>query len=558
MALLCHVILAIPLVWATPLQASPPSAAIVAPIATVQPAEQVKPAQAVAARDGAIRELGPFAAARFAPADATMLVRVERAGRLRRDLASRPIAECLTSFAHGGAIARAWSSLAQSINFPEAQLFDECFGRDVTFMKRAPGEWVVMTSLAEERTREMMRMLNVRVREPRYGLAVSELPEQEILLASDGGQVLIGPSRHPQLFHDVLERWGTGDRSTAPSLARNADFVERLNELDCRASRATLAAFVRHNRPLGGCSMFIADVRGDDVSIRQSARFNNPLFASPVTRLECDFSPLALFADRALVAIMQPRDVGDGPVDAFLTASLRTGLVSPEMRSNLADRRMLVIGEADGRQMPDAKNILTTTFVACLELKDATGAPQQLDRQMMAIASEINRIGQGAMLVRMPDTGAMSADQARHTDLGAAEQWFTGGFPVMRTVSLNWAVADHDHGKWFVIGSHPHALKETLNALAIASSRDERLVGRFDSCGVANGLRLGRHMQSWSEEVDEFADAPNVEVVRSTLKTFADLASGLTDCRWQMARPTANTLKLEVQAKLAPAQTSGK
>jgi len=60
-------------------------------------------------------------------------------------------------------------------------------------------------------------------------------------------------------------------------------------------------------------------------------------------------------------------------------------------------------------------------------------------------------------------------------------------------------------------------LQETIDALSQPVERDDRMVGQFDSCGVANGLRLGRHMQSWSDEAPEFADAENVAKVRSTL-----------------------------------------
>ena len=45
--------------------------------------------------------------------------------------------------------------------------------------------------------------------------------------------------------------------------------------------------------------------------------------------------------------------------------------------------------------------------------------------------------------------------------------------------------------------------------------------------------------------------------VRESLTAFADLAMGIKSCRWQMARPDANTMRLEAQVKLAPAETSG-
>lgn len=554
MSLLTVLITAIVLAWATPRQAAPPTA------------RPVAAPQASAVTRGSVKLPVPFAAARIAPGDVRVFVHVEQAGRLRRDLATRPIARTFTSLAGGNAAAQSWSALARSLKMDEATLFDHCFGREITFIARDAGEWALVTDLGPERARDLMRTLAVRVREPRFGLAVSELPEQALLLASDGGQVVIGPSGQPQLFLDVLERWSAGERPAAErapaTLAGNDDFTARLREIQCEATRADIAAFIRHDRPLGGCSMFVADVRGEDVAIKHAARFDNPPFNSPVTNLACDFSPLNLLADHALVAVMQPRDVGDGPVENYLSAGLGVGLLSAEMRRNLADRRLLVMGEADARQLPQPRNILTTTFVAALEVKDVQVAAGQLDQQMSNVTQRINELGQGAFLIQMPDCGALRAHDPRQADLGAAGEWFAGGFPVMKTVSLNWAIAEgppREDGSgataWFVVGSHPQALQETIASLRKPCPRDERLVGKYDSCGTANGRRLGRQVQSWSDEAPEFTDPKHVDRVRSTLQALADLASGLSDCHWQMARPTANSLRLDVQLKLAPAET---
>jgi hypothetical protein len=108
------------------------------------------------------------------------------------------------------------------------------------------------------------------------------------------------------------------------------------------------------------------------------------------------------------------------------------------------------------------------------------------------------------------------------------------------------------------VGSNPQALRETIDTLRKPCPRNDHMLGRFDSCGSVNGRRLSRHVESWSEEAQEFAQPDKVAEVRSTLRTFADLALGLQDCRWQMARPTPNSMRLDVQVRLAPAETAGK
>lgn len=549
MGLICGISLSLVVALASQ-QPAAPANAVAAPRAQA-PAAQQPPAQP---------RLGPFKSARLAPPDAKVFLHVERAGRLRRELATRPIARWLGPFTNDSAVAKSWSTLAQSLQMDEGSLFDACFGREFTYIGRGEGEWAVITEFAagdEPRFREMLRTLQVRVREPSFGMAVSELPEQEVFIASDGGVVVIGPVRQPGAFYEVLQRWGARDNAV-DVLASDPAFMSRLGELKCDAHRADIAAFVRHERPLGGCSMIVADIRGDDVEIKHAGRFDNPLLAAPVTDLTCDFSPLNLLADRALVAIMQPRDVGDGPLESFLSADLGVGVISAEMRPNLADRRLLVMGEADARRLPEARDILTTTFVACLEARNGAVAGTQLDDQMARVAKRLNDLGQGAFLVKMPDLSALRPDEARQADLGAAGEWFNGGFPVMRTVSLNWTVANGPDGSaWFVVGSNPQALQETVQALAQPCLRDDRLVGKYDSCGLANGARLGRHLQSWSDQTGEFADAPNQKAVRESLTAFANLAMGVKSCRWQMARPDAHTMRLEAQLRLAPAETAG-
>jgi len=543
----------------------------------VRPQQAPPPAVAPAAPPSP-RAQALLAKARMLPPDVTIFVHVDDAARMRRNIASRPIARWLQTFVGDGAAAKSWAGLARDLQCDQAELFDACFGQSVTFASRPAGQWVIVSDVSAgggDRVRDLLRRLQVRAREARFGLAVTELPEQDVLLATDGDHVAIGPAHQPQLFFEALQRLDLADDdlkpdqrqpAAAPRLALLTDdreFNERLNDLQCEMWRARLAAFVRHARPLGGCSMIVADLHGDQVSLKHAARFDNAPFASPTTKLECDFSPVNLFADRALLAIMQPRDVGDGPVENFLSAQLGLGLLSPEMRQSLADRRMLVVGEHDARQLPEPQDVLTTTFVLCLEMKDASpegarAAASQLDAQMSRLAAGCERLGQGAFLVRMPDCSTMRPDEARRADLGAGAELFTGGFPVMKTVSLNWAVAraPENGSAWFVVGSNPSALKETIEALRQPCPRDGKLAGRFDSCGLANGFRIGRHVQSWRDDAASFADPQRVDEVRNTLQSLGDLANGLQICKWQLARPTANTMRLEVQVTLAPAETA--
>jgi hypothetical protein len=502
--------------------------------------------------------------ARRLPADVTVFAFVEDAVDIRQELAPRPISRWVNGLLNEGAVGEAWAGLARGAGMSESELFDLCFGRGFCFASRPAGqaesaEWVVTARLEESAARDLLRRMKARVREPRFGLAVSQLPEQRLLLANDGELIVIGPEAQPALFDDVLQRIGAADLDGAglATLASDADLRQRAPELLEGMDGARVAVFVRHERPLGGCSLIVADIRGEAVRVRHAGRFDNPLFTSPITRLTCDFSPVAEFQDKSLVALMQPRDVGEGPVETFLSASLGGGLVSAEMRKNLADRRLLIVGEQDGRQLPDPSDILTTTFVAAMELKDPSIAVGQLDDQMIRLTRSMNNLHKGAMVIEPPNVRALTPCEPRHVDLGEAGKWFSGGFPVMKTVSLNWGVANGPHGAWFVVGSHPLALRETVQTLNTSDGRSLKAMrGKFDSCGVANGLRVGRHIENLSDEAQAFTEPEDLDKVRSGLQILSDLACGVQSCRWQMARPTVTSVRLDVDITLAPAQTS--
>ena len=115
-----------------------------------------------------------FAWAAQVPADVELLVHIRGAGAIRQELVRRPIGRVFDSLARESVVARAWGQLTRELGGKESELFDATFGRSVTLASRTRGEWVVVTELGEQRVRDMMRKLNVRVREPRFGLAISE------------------------------------------------------------------------------------------------------------------------------------------------------------------------------------------------------------------------------------------------------------------------------------------------------------------------------------------------------------------------------------------------
>jgi hypothetical protein len=163
-------------------------------------------------------------------------------------------------------------------------------------------------------------------------------------------------------------------------------------------------------------------------------------------------------------------------------------------------------------------------------------------------------------LTEPPDVARLKPGQAREVDLSPAAQWFTGGFPIMKNLSLTWKVVDSPEqgsdGGWYVIGTHRRSLENVATILCKPCRSDGAMVGKFENCGVMNGQRISRHLQSWSAQAALLADQGQVQALRRPLQTMSQLGAGIKDCHWQLARPSANQMKLSVQIELAPPQSA--
>lgn len=512
----------------------------------------------------------PFAAATLAPADVTAFIHVDQASRIRKEIADRPIARWVASVLKNGQFAAAWHRLAQSANLRDEDLFDFAVGERFTLLIRVTKdadnsfEWALITGVNSERATEILRTLRVRVREPRADFAIAELPEEDILLGRDEHHLVVGPIGQSKLFYEVLPR--LRDRNQ-PSLA-DEPFFASAGEL----GQGCAGAFFRHSADMGGgWSCMVANLKGDQLAIRHAGHFSASPFMRGMTKLCCDCSPVKSFEQRSLVATIEPTDIGDGPVESFLSATLHDGLVSKSMRDNVGDRRLMVIGEEDVRlaqkqfRIPtDGRKPVETppavvqmpTLVTCIELKDKDIAPDQLDWQMERLTRHINELGQGSFLVEVPFACRFKPGEPRHIDLAPAMEGFGGGFPVMKGVSLNWTIADGPNGSWFVIATHPQSMNEVVKMLKAGSEKDARFVGRFESAGTANGQRIGRHMENWSEQAADIAPPGKAESLKLTLKLMSQLAAGMQTCRWQMSRPTEKDVRLDVQVTLSPPEST--
>lgn len=523
----------------------------------------------VLADDDDRARIKPFRAASVAPADVHLLLQIDGAADIRGELAYRPIARWLAAMVESSEFHHAWTQLAAHTGRDSGELFDRCFGRGVTVLHRRAGEgrdrdaWALITEMAVNDSTDLLRRLEPRTLRSRDRFSLYELPEHDLLLARRGEIMLIGPRQSPQLMFDVLSRHGKRGED-GRSLNEAEDFTTARDLI-----AGNIALFMRHEQPLGGHSAVVFYIDGGRVRLRHRAKFDSPPFARDITRIEIDASPLDALEDHALVAMIEPTDIGMGPLETFLVAALGEGLLSPTLRANLGDRRIIVLGDIEGRQEEEPVDLLAPTIAMALELKDADGALADLDEQVVKFVRQLAARGGDRFTIDVPDADAFVDGRPREIDVSSATQWFTGSLPIAQPMTLNWAVVDETDCGFVVFATHPNELRDTLASLEcekpqmVGKSRRLRIddddFGRFQSCGTVNGVRISHHLESWADRPDLFlgvGDAAAKDEFEQALRLTASLAAGIDRLRWRLVRPSRNEMQLDVRFILAAPEST--
>lgn len=512
----------------------------------------------------------PFHAASLAPDDVSLYLHAQGAASIRARLAHRPIRSLFQRLLTSGDVSQAWHRLAVAAQLEDEALFDVWLGRDFTLLTRPEGEasdWILITEVDPDQAREILRRLRPRRLAPRHQLSISELPEHELLIASEGSTCLIGPTQPGRLFDEVLAA-RSGDPAPANTLAGHPAMARG------RAlGGGEVGLFSRHDLPLGGFSVMVADLEGEQILLHHAGRFENPPFQRPMTELEWDMAPLEAFEDKALLVLIEPTDIGGGPVEVFIEAVLDVPLLSAEMRRNLDNCRLLVVGEVEGRMEKDKTDLLLPAISIAVEIEDPQRAELELDEHVLQCMEATNRHLQTAAertpdaqadalrdvpRIEIPSIHTFRRGEARRVDLGPVMERFGDRQPMLQSVSLNWSVATGPHGSYYVLASHPEQLGETIRALKSEGDGAAR-TGKWTSGGILNGRRIAAQLRSWSDQAELLAEAREQAVTefRETLLLFSELAAGIEHCRWRIWRPTEKEMQLEAQIILARPESAG-
>ena len=499
---------------------------------------------AAATVTGAATAADPFRTAALAPPDVRLYLHVEEAAAIRDEIADRPVARWVERTLGKGQLREACAALAADAGVDGTRLFDLCLGRGVTVLVRGRDEaveWAVLTEVDPQQIGPLLGRLAPRVLGSKHKLAILHLPQHELLLARSGRMLLVGPYPRSSLFYELVSNLTAPPASSLGSLAALAAARE--------LGGGRLGLMVRHEPPMGGWSVAVADIRGPRVEIRHAARFDDAPFTGGLTALQWDMAPLKSLEEPTILAFVEPTDTGGGLLEGFVTAWLGEAAMTAEMRANLGPRRITTLADFDGRLEDPPFDLLFPTLARVYEVKDPAAAWAQLDRQMILLVERLSGLGPD---LDVPAPATFSAGEPRRVQIGALAKWLLGDLPGAERVSLNWAVVAGSEGEssWCIIATHPDHLRAVSEAIARPPAAPRR--GAWASCGTADGRRLAEHLRSWRDQHTRLAAPPDAEAFRDALAMFSELAEGVDRCRWRLARPAVNRMRLEAELILSP------
>jgi hypothetical protein len=489
-----------------------------------------------------------FVDSKHAPRDVKLFLHIADASSLWRELSDRPVAAFVSELLGRGDLAKAWAQLATLTGEEPQTLFNNVLGRRVTVLQRERGDstqWALISQAEPGTVDRLFQALEPRVLAPRHDVALAQFPDFGLVVGRRDDTLLVGPVGASALFDELVR----SIRDLHETPLSDDPAIAAAREL----GDGQIGVFLRHDAPLGGHSVAVADFSGDRLTLHHAATFVHSPFAAPVTRLTWDFSPLQAFEQHSIVALMEPIDAGGGQIESFCLATLGESLLSPQMRANLGERRMLVLGGSE--KLQGDPRLQSIAAARCYEITDDSSAIVQLDEQMIRLTNAINRAGQGAYLVNVPHAAAFRTGAARQIDLQPAAETAFKGLPIMPNIELNWDIASGPSGKWYVIASDREQLLRCKQALAspIEQCMPE---GRYEHCGFLNGQKLGLQLQGWTDVAPAIADESQVQQVSAALRLLSELAGGIEKCRWQMIRPATDQVRVNMQIKLAEPQST--
>lgn len=486
---------------------------------------------------------GSFEAARLAPPDATVVVRVRDARGLRATGSVLPAQAALLRLADQRVLGQAWESLAGALGLPAEQLVDRLLGTDATYLER-PGtdgaEWSLVAS-----TDQPLQDLFLARLAPAVGAGGrSAYPGFRLVSAWRPPYMLVGPADRPALFEEVVARFDAAE--PPPSLAASPDLAPAL-----AWEPAPVEVVLRHGDGIGGVTAIAARPAAGELRVRHRSRFDRPpIHVAPGAPADAGLVR-ALEDDCLAVLSMNP---WRGPLEGGepLDALLAEGGADESLRASMAARQLMVL---DSRTL-DGSRVRVPTAVLAVEVRDHVLAGRQWEGWAQRFAASISRRAGMPPAVPPPVAG-----QPRRAALNAALRAAFGDHPFVREADLFWDAITGDNGSWQLLGSDAELLARVRDRIAGVTRVPD--AGGADEVGVLHGRMLGAMLRSWVPDAALFAPAAP-EPFAQAVGLLAEVASAAPTVRWRAWSRPGGAVESELvitltgpEAVPAPSATAG-
>ncbi|MEM7230041.1 MAG: hypothetical protein AAF432_14630 [Planctomycetota bacterium] len=491
----------------------------------------------------------PFAHAHALPADMTAYVHVSDVAALRGTTARELLQQGSRFGIVGDGVRTVWEGLAKRADMDSASLFDACFGQSFTMAVRdtddAGRAWVVIGEGDAAQLKDILNRLEPQFMAPSLGFALMRLPETDLIVARDGGRLVIAPVAQKQLLRDTMKRLHVNAQGGLAD-----DPVIRAFTIDTIGG--TIGGWVRDDRPNPGSMAIVAQPDGNTVRARVRGDYAVAPFQRTATKRRWDAGLMSRFESDALIVMMEPTDVTGGPATQYVEETLGTpwpGMTNGEPHG---ESRMFIVADIEGRQAEEAVDLrLPTVTLVVPTTWDRAKATEALDARFRDISASVCEwVDADAkdLLIGLEGEGPRQFDLAAVVD---------PEFPLLDQVSINWDTVSSDDDAaeaYWVMSSHPQALKSTCETLGNEAPIRPWL-GRWSSVGSANGIRLSHHLRSYAEGAALLAEDDDALAFRDVMTMCADLAEVIDRGRWALSRPTATGFEIRLELRLAPPRT---
>ena len=494
---------------------------------------------------------GPFDSASSVPDSVHLYVHVERARDLRAWLTTFPVAGPLESLIGESAIGLSWHALADGARVEDGLLFDTMFGQSFTLISRVPvadgpNEWAVVTALEPEWWRNVEPRLRLRRMRPYHGVAMLESPEQGLLLARIGGNLLLGPRDQSGLLLETIRLMTDG----GASLQDHPAVMEAVG-----LGRGHIGVLSRTPGADSWTAAVISGSQGGSWRVSHLSRVSDPVFTPTNPRRELQLDFWRWFDPVVRLAITQPIPEARGMWLNFLASFVPEVAHDASLRAALGERMGVMLIELDRPPAPDEHG---SAIVMLVEVRAAETAEATLDKTVTRVLEGWNReFGDELGRVTLPDLESVAAGKPRESDIGLLAEAFFPELPASERARLHWTTVHSPSGTWWVLSTGRPQLMQIANLLDTTSDETLRRGGAMAQQGRAR-LRLARWQVAMIGEILQ-ARAPEQDrpAVARTVNLLKDVADHVDKVDWQAHFPDPRRIRTDWQIRLHESPSAG-